>query len=63
MQTSSTVIQEKRGRYPPQRLDLPRFLYVFVDDVRSRLLYKVNPSEWILDVTLLELSDEVVESE
>ena len=31
--TPSTVIWEKRGRYPPQRLDLPRFLYVFVDDV------------------------------
>ena len=28
-----------------------------------RLLYKVNPSERILDVTLLKLSDEVVESE
>ena len=27
-----------------------------------RLLYKVNPSERILDVTLLELSDEVIES-
>ena len=33
LQTPSTVIWEKRGRYPPQRLDLPRFLYVFVDDV------------------------------
>ena len=63
MWTSSTVIWEKRGRYPPQRLDLPRFRYVFVDDVRSRLLYKVNPSERILDVALLELSDEVVKSE
>ena len=28
-----------------------------------RLLHKVNPSERILDVTLLELSDEVIESE
>ena len=28
-----------------------------------RLLYKVNPSEWILNITLLKLSNIVVKSE
>ena len=40
--------------------------HIFIADdyvIIIRLLYKVNPSERILDVTLLELSDEVIESQ
>ena len=61
MQRLSTVIQEKRGRYPPQRSDLPRFRYIFVDDVytntslgQSRLLGKaklLHEGLWLRIVT------------
>ena len=62
MQSLSALAPEKgRG---PRKWEGPtvtacHLVYVII----IRLLYKVNPSERILDVTLLELSDEVIEPE
>ena len=62
MQSSSALAPEKgRG---PRKWEGPtvtacHLVYVII----LRLLYKVNPSEWILNITLLKLSNIVVKSE
>ena len=62
MQSLSALAPEKgRG---PRKWEGPtvtacHLVYVII----LRLLYKVNPSEWILDITLLKLSNIVVKSE
>ena len=62
MQSLSALAPEKgRG---PRKWEGPtvtacHLVYVII----FRLLYKVNPSEWILDITLLKLSNIVVKSE
>ena len=62
MQSLSALAPEKgRG---PRKWEGPtvtacHLVYVII----LRLLYKVNPSKWILNITLLKLSDEVVKSE
>ena len=62
MQSLSALAPEKgRG---PRKWEGPtvtacHLVYVII----LRLLYKVNPSEWILDITLLQLSNIVVKSE
>ena len=62
MQSLSALAPEKgRG---PRKWEGPtvtacHLVYVII----LRLLYKVNPSEWILYITLLKLSNIVVKSE
>ena len=62
MQSPSSLSPEKgRG---PRKWEGPtvtacHLVYVII----LRLLYKVNPSEWILNITLLKLSNIVVKSE
>ncbi len=62
MQSLSALAPEKgRG---PRKWEGPtvtacHLVYVII----LRLLYKVNPSKWILNITLLKLSDEIVKSE
>ena len=62
MQSPSALAPEKgRG---PRKWEGPtvtacHLVYVII----LRLLYKVNPSEWILNITLLQLSNILVKSE
>ena len=62
MQSLSALAPEKgRG---PRKWEGPtvtacHLVYVII----LRLLYKVNPSEWILNITLLQLSNILVKSE
>ena len=62
MQSLSALAPEK-GRGPLKwegpTVTACHLVYVII----LRLLYKVNPSEWILDITLLQLSNIVVKSE
>ena len=62
MQSLSALAPEK-GRGPRMwegpTVTACHLVYVII----LRLLYKVNPSKWILNITLLKLSDEIVKSE